>query len=160
MNVRATLSWLLVGALAASLAVNFGLLGLGTGDARQGAPAAQGAGSHSVPSFHLSPDASGDRCPTLERLELTEAQRADIRRCTLSSLSTRTGLAIEIDAAAAQLDEVLASEAIDNQRALELADRISELRGQQYRAWIGSILVVREVLTPEQLRLLHELESR
>ena len=73
-------------------------------------------------------------------------------------MDLRTDLAIEIEEASATLDELLSQDELSAERVLDLADRISDLRSKQYKAWINSILVIREVLTPEQLRTLHELE--
>jgi len=162
MSVRSLLQpgllpWLLLGALLASVSVNVAQLVRGTEDT--GTPSRATSRDPGTLHLHLSAGASDEQCPTLQRLALTSEQRTRIRSCSLTSLDLRTDLAIEIATASQQLDGLLANEAMDNQRALELADRISSLRTKQYKAWISSILVVREVLTNEQLRLLHELES-
>ena len=154
--------WLLLGALLASVFVNvvqYSARDAGPNGASPSSTQLRNPDPGTIQSFHLTPGSSDEHCPTLDRLALTQEQRDRIRSCSLTSLDVRTDLAIEIAAASEQLDGLLQKDAIDSTHALELADRISGLRAQQYRAWIGSILVVREVLTSEQLRLLHELES-
>jgi len=124
--------WILAGALLTSAYAN--AVFYQRGRTPVGRSHASGAsGPDSVSPFHLMPGAVDEHCPTLEFLGLTQDQRTRIRKCSLANL--------------------------DNVQVLEAADRISELRSKQYRAWIGSILVVREVLTPEQLRALHRLEA-
>lgn len=156
MSIRNLAPWLLAGALLASAYANMSMY------RAQGAPLAplaSGTLDDSIAAFHLDPDAADGHCPTLDLLELSEDQRDSIRRCSLTSLDLRTDLAIEISAASAELEQGLSGGDTDGERILELADHISELRSRQYRAWIGSILVVREVLSPEQLQRLHELET-
>ena len=159
MSTRSLWPWLLAGALFASAYANLSMYRSLNASKREQAPAAiQDPGS--VPSFHLAPDSSGERCPTLDRLGLTEEQRNQIRKCSLTSLDLRTDLAIEINRATTEIQELLSKEAVEGGRILELSDHVSSLRSRQYRAWIGSILVVRDVLTPEQLKLLHNIEFK
>ncbi len=150
--------WLVLGALLASAYGNFVMYRGQTAPVNAQAPAL-GPNQGLIPAFHLVPGSSDERCPTLDQLDLTTEQRDKIRKCSLTSLDLRTDLAIEIVNATAELQGLLSNESIDNAHALELADHVSELRSQQYKAWIGSILVVRDVLTPEQLQLIHTLES-
>lgn len=158
MRLRSLWPWLLGGALLASSIANVSMYQGGKALAG-GAVGARAQDPARTPSFHLAPGSNGEHCPTLELLGLTEEQSNQIRKCSLSSLDVRTGLAVEIEGASTELKEFLAMDNIEGERILELADRISSLRSRQYRSWIGSILVVRDVLTPEQLRLLHQLES-
>ena len=158
MSLRSLWPWVLAGALLASGSANLSMYRSLNAPVGEQAPSAdQDPGT--IPSFHLAPSGSGEHCPTLDLLELTEEQRNQIRKCSLTSLDLRTDLAIEIDGASAELEELLSTTPMEGDRILELADRISSLRSRQYKAWIGSILVVRDVLTSEQLQLLHKLES-
>jgi hypothetical protein len=158
MSLRSLGPWLLGGALLASAYANFSMyrgLKPAAGESVPSAILDPGA----ISSFHLAPGAGDEECPTLDLLELTAEQRDRIQKCSLSSLDLRTDLAIEIQTASSELEELLSKDILQGTRILELADRISSLRSKQYKAWIGSILVVRDVLTPEQLTLLHQLES-
>jgi Spy/CpxP family protein refolding chaperone len=164
MGVRSLWPWLLAGALIASTTANIAMYREhGKPPRVPTSPAGPGTGPAFdpgvIPSHHLAPGASDEHCPTLDRLGLTRPQRDQIRKCSLTSLDVRTDLAIEVQTAAEELHGLLAENAIDGERVLELADHISELRSKQYRAWIGSILVVHDVLSPEQLELLRKLES-
>lgn len=161
MPIRALLPWLLSGALIASVYANVSFL-----RASEPAPALSvpspdlGAapGPKTTPLFHLAPNAVDAHCPIVDRLELTADQRDEIQRCSLSSLKLRTDLALEISEASAELDKLMSAEDVDGKRVLALANEISGLRGRQYKAWIGSILVIRDVLTPEQLQRLHSID--
>ena len=66
----------------------------------------------------------------------------------------RVGLAREADVATEKLEQVLALEPPNETRALELADHIGDLRAQQFKRFVRSILVVRRTLTPQQIRIL------
>lgn len=158
MGTRSLWHWLLVGALLSSAYANIGMYRRLSPPTNFQAPSVL-LDPGAIPSFHLAPGSSGEHCPTLDLLELTSEQRKQIQECSLTSLDLRTDLAIEINAASTELDDLLSKNAIDGPRILELADLITSLRSQQYKAWIASILVVRDVLTPEQLQLLHKLES-
>ena len=158
MGGRSLFPWLVLGALLASAYGNIVMYRGQQAPVNAQAPASS-SNEGLIPAFHLIPGSSDDRCPTLDQLELTTEQRDKIRQCSLMSLDVRTDLAIEIASATAELQGLLSNESIDNAHALELADHVSVLRSQQYKAWIGSILVVRDVLTPEQLQLIHTLES-
>ena len=158
MGGRSLFPWLVLGALLASAYGNIVMYRGQQAPVNAQAPSAS-PGEGLIPAFHLIPGSPDERCPTLDQLELSTAQRDKIRQCSLMSLDVRTDLAIEIASATADLQGLLSNESIDNAHALELADHVSELRSQQYKAWIGSILVVRDVLTPEQLQLIHTLES-
>ena len=158
MRIRSLLPWLLAGALLSSVYANISMYRDKRAPTSGPAPSVA-VGSGTVPSFHLEPGSSDAHCPTLDRLGLTEQQRDRIRRCSLTSLKLRTDLAIEIGSASARLDQLMSAEAVEAARILEVADRVSGLRARQYKAWIGSILVIRDVLTPEQVKQLHRLES-
>ena len=158
MRLRSLLPWLLAGALLPSVFANISLYRDRGGPASAHKSSAA-VGSGGVSAAHLDPGSSNAHCPTLDRLGLTEKQRDRIQRCSLTSLKVRTDLAVEIHSASAELDALMSADAVDGARILELADRVSGLRARQYKAWIGSILVIRDVLTPEQLKQLHRLES-
>ncbi len=72
----------------------------------------------------------------------------------------RIGLAREADRVAEQLEDALSSDALDEARALELAERIGDLRTQQFKRFVRSIIVVRRTLTPDQVRALTTTNKR
>ncbi len=156
MMMRSLGPWILFGALLASSYANLSWYRGQKAEHEIKAPASQ---TDSVRSFHLAPGNSGNPCPTLELLELSEEQRKQIRSCSLTSLELRTRLAREIDESSAQLQELLSQYPADKQEVLQLADRISAMRSKQFKSWVGSILVVRDVLTPEQTKRLRSLDS-
>lgn len=154
MKLRALLPWLVFGGLLASSYTNIVLLGV-----RDSAtPPTHTPHRDSNQSIHRTRGSVADKCPTLEILGLDREQRDQIRKSSLSSLDVRIDLAIEIEESTAILDGLLSQGEVSATRVLDLADRISDLRSKQYRTWINSILAIREALTPEQLRTLHELE--
>lgn len=159
MNARTLLPWLLGGALLASVFVNqmmYARFGQEPGVSGPPVPS-RTAGLLAV---HPAVGSTQERCPTLDRLRLTDEQRDVIRKCTLTSLGHRTDMALEIEQASTELDRLLAEATIDPAEVLRIAGGIADLRSRQYKAWIGSILVVRDVLTPEQLKLLREGQDR
>lgn len=159
MNLRSLWPWLFSGVLLASAFANFSMYQKIAGTAGEKSSLVN-LGASATSAHHLGSGSLGEHCPTLDLLGLTDDQRRRIRKCSLTSLDARTDLAIEINNASAELDDLLSKDAMEvGARVLALADHISSLRSEQYKAWIGSILVIREVLTPEQLQLLHELES-
>ena len=159
MNFRSLWPWLLTGALLASAFANLSMYREIAGTVGEKSSLAS-LDTSATSAHHFASGSLGEHCPTLDLLGLTDEQRRRIRTCSLTSLDARTDLAIEINNASAELDDLLSQDAMEGgARILALADRISSLRSEQYKALIGSILVIREVLTPEQLQLLHELES-
>lgn len=66
----------------------------------------------------------------------------------------RVGLAREADRVAKELEHALSSDSPDETRALELAEYIGDLRAQQFKRFVRSIIVVRRTLTPDQIRVL------
>lgn len=159
MNLRALIPWLLAGALIASVFVNLVSYSQ-LSDLRSVAEMPVPPRTEERLNVHFASGANQGRCPTLDRLGLSEEQRDLIRKCTLTSLSRRTEMALEVEQVAANLDRLLAGDSFDPAEVLRLAERITELRSRQYKAWIGSILVVRDALTPEQLKLLRDGEAR
>lgn len=159
MTLRALIPWSLAGALIASVFVNQTLYSR-LSDLRNGNGSPVPPRTEEHLDVHFASGSTQERCPTLDRLELTAEQRDLIRKCTLTSLNHRTEIALEVEQVAANLDRLLAGDSLDAAEVLRIADRIVELRSRQYKAWIGSILVVRDVLTPEQLRLLRDGKTR
>ncbi len=159
MAVRSLWTWLLLGALLASSYANFALYRK-QDESRPSKATIESWDADVVRSHHLSPGSNDENCPTLDLLNLSQEQRDRIRRCSLTSLDLRTDLAIKIEDASQELHALLSTYPADPERVLEVADRVSSLRSEQYHAWIGSILVVRDVLTPDQLKRLQDLEAK
>ena len=66
----------------------------------------------------------------------------------------RVGLAREADQVTKELEHALSSNSPDETYALELAERIGDLRAQQFTRFVRSIIVVRRTLTPDQVQIL------
>ena len=66
----------------------------------------------------------------------------------------RIVLAREAEKIVKQLETCLSSHPPKREQALALADKISDLRAQQYKQLISSIVNVRQALTKEQLHAL------
>ena len=66
----------------------------------------------------------------------------------------RIDLARAADQTVDELEQVLSLDIPDEERALELADRVGRLRARQFKTLVRSILVVRQTLTPKQMRTL------
>ena len=66
----------------------------------------------------------------------------------------RTILAREAEKLVRQLEQVLSSHPPEKEQALALASKISDLRAQQFKQLVTSIVDVRQALTKEQLHVL------
>ncbi|MFY9343684.1 MAG: hypothetical protein WAT39_14415 [Planctomycetota bacterium] len=159
MNWRNLLPWVLAGALLASLFANQAMFFRLRAEARSPALPTT-SHTDALLAAHVAPQAAGERCPTMARLGLTAEQRERIRKCTLTSLDDRAGLALQIEEAAAELDRLLAEVTVDAAEVLRAANLVTDLRSKQFMAWVGAILVVRDVLTPEQLESLRARKPR
>lgn len=63
-------------------------------------------------------------------------------------------LAREAEQKLATLEAAFQERPIDQAKVYRLADEVGELRAQLLKSRVHSILLIRETLTPEQLRLL------
>ena len=90
-------------------------------------------------------------------LTLRPGQRERLARCCKSTYRVQADLRKEIDERMNALRAELRKHPLDSKRALDLAAKVSELRGQFLRNRVESIVVVRETLTPKQaLQLLKQ----
>lgn len=136
MNTMLT-TYLLAGALAASLAWNFCM------------------NPKAPPSDCTSCSATGGDCSAaIAELDLSDEQRAALARWN-TTLCRQSG---ETQARASKLAQELytrlADAELDAAKALALADEVGRLRAQALRECIDSLIEVRRVLTPAQLEQL------
>lgn len=132
---RLLLGWLLAGIFVASLGLN---VLHWSGEWRASDPPVQ-----PVP-----------RCIDLERLELTPDQEAAVTRCGRSfgeeDIELRKTLALRT----AELESALAREELDEAGLRSLADEVSDLRSQLLKKRVESVIEVRTILSPCQMRQL------
>jgi Spy/CpxP family protein refolding chaperone len=126
------LSWLLGGALVASLAWNAAL----ASTRPAAAPAPAGAASEcAIDSAALG--VSDDQARLLEGICAADCGRAD-------------ELAAQADARHAELERLLASPELEPAAARALAREVGDLRARSVEACVEAVLRVREILTAEQ----------
>jgi len=87
-------------------------------------------------------------------LGLTPAQVERIAECSSGCCDLGADLQASIRAAVQSLESALASEPVDKDRARALAAELGRLRADAIRNCVESILLVRDVLEPEQLEAL------
>jgi Spy/CpxP family protein refolding chaperone len=128
-----TVSWFLVGALCASLALNVVL----------GRAAAHGSTAAEPPAL-----------PSM--LDLSPQQVQRLLACREDCCDERESLQQAIRDVETQLHSALSVADVDVARARDLAARLGELRARCLQTGVETILQVREVLTPQQIEQLIE----
>lgn len=93
-------------------------------------------------------------CPSLDELKLTSTQRAQLSGCCGKCGTWRNQLQQKTDALIAELERQLNATSFNKERIYQLADEIGELRAQELKSRVHSIVQVRETLTPSQLERL------
>ena len=131
MNIK-LLATFLFGALIASIALNVVLYG------KQEAPSAQ----------TLPPE-------PFRELDLSPAQIGVLNRCGTLCCEAAEELSAQTEMVANELKEALASEELDHELVKSLAAELSELRQQEVDNNIATLLEVRNVLEPKQVRTLY-----
>ncbi|HTF91021.1 MAG TPA: hypothetical protein VK843_21580 [Planctomycetota bacterium] len=133
---NSTTTWLLAGALAASLAWN--------------------AKPWILPNAQVAP-VPATTClaePDLSGLELSPDQQRALESWRANSCGPGCLMQSEAEAGLAQLHAALRDPSATAESLHELATKINDLRAQSLEVCIDSILEVRRVLTPEQLERL------
>jgi Spy/CpxP family protein refolding chaperone len=115
----------------------------GLGGPPEFAPGPPGGPPHGPPPWEIGPR-------ELERLSLTDAQRAGIER--LCDEEQRALIRIDADARLAELDlgEAMRGDGADAASVESLARKLADLRGQELVAHVRRCLGVRRLLTAEQ----------
>lgn len=131
---KTIVSWLLAGALAASLSWNWRQL-----EARTIAAVDCATGSCSLEGFELAPE-----------------QRAALEELCDRSCGESDRLEREADELQRELLAGLTKPEVDAEASRRLADEVSDLRRRSLRSCIEGILEVREVLTAEQVATMLE----
>lgn len=131
MNAMTT-SWLLAGALAASLAWNVKCL----------------------TRTDAAPAAACVTAPDWDQLDLNAEQRAALAGWSESACGASCELDASADAKLAELTDALADPKVRPERLRELAEEVNRARAQSLDACVNSIIEVRRVLTPAQVEKL------
>lgn len=137
MNATTT-SWLLAGALAASLAWNVKWM----------------TRTDSAPLPPANPDAACAAAPDWDQLDLNAAQRAALAGWSASACGVSCELDVSADAKLAELMDALSDPKVQSARLRELGQEVNRARAQSLDACVSSIIEVRRVLTPEQVEKL------
>lgn len=136
--MKSLVTWLLGGALAASLTWNRALL-----------ERAEAAGvATCAPSACTEPGAG---CGDPAALELVPEQRRELAALCERSCRASDRLDAEADALQRELLARLGESEIDAAAARELVGRVADLRRRALESCVEGVLSVREVLTPEQV---------
>jgi hypothetical protein len=93
-------------------------------------------------------------CPLVESVELTISQKQKFADCCPEYAQRRVQFAKEMDALVAKLEQELGAENPDVERIGQLADEIGRAQAAQLKCRANNILLVRETLTPDQLKRL------
>jgi Spy/CpxP family protein refolding chaperone len=95
--------------------------------------------------------AAGRGSPTLAQLGLTEQQVRDAQACCRGCCGERNALDGEIAAKEAELTGLLAAEPLDRAAVEACAQQLGALHARAVENSVQAILLVRGVLTPDQL---------
>jgi len=93
-------------------------------------------------------------CPLVETVKLTATQKQEIAVCCPTYAQQRAQLDERITVLLAKLERELATSNPDTARLYELADQIGELRAEELKSRVNTIVLVRKTLTPSQLERL------
>ena len=139
-------TWLLGGALAASLTWNFDLY-------RRSTATAGGNGASGGAASAMSCD--GTSCSLAGGdLGLDPELQAQLSQLCATSCGESDRLERQANELQAQLLEGLSAATVDEAATAKLVDQVSELRRRSLASCVAGILGVRKVLAPEQVRAL------
>jgi Spy/CpxP family protein refolding chaperone len=128
------ITWLLGGALAASLAWNL-------------RPARVAATPETCGNCAVS---AGDCSAALAALDLAPEQRLELAQCGTDACRQSAQGDARASELASELFALLGQREVDPARARALAEEVGRLRAKALRDCVDSMLEVRRVLTPEQ----------
>lgn len=100
----------------------------------------------------------GLRAPNipLDTLELNQTQRNALGRLSVEKAEAANDLRHRIVSKTRALQEALGQESIDSVLVAALAEDLRQLRREEVDQQLGTLLAVRELLTPFQTRLLYQ----
>lgn len=128
-------TWLLAGALAASLVWNF--------RPARGEAAIEGCGTCLT--------GAGNCSAAIDALDLSPEQRSQLSWCSATTCKQSSQSESRANELAAQLFDMLGQPEVDAARVRELAQEVGQLRGRALSECVDSMLEVRRVLRPEQV---------
>lgn len=92
----------------------------------------------------------------LEDLELNQVQMNALARFSTEKAAAAADLRQRIGARTRELQEALQADPMAEDRVKELAEELRQLRREEVDQQVGTLLAVRELLTPYQTRLLYQ----
>lgn len=96
----------------------------------------------------------GQQAPTLAQIGLSADQIQEARSCCAGCCSERVQLDVDVAAKEAELQRLLAAEPLDREAVASVAKELGALHARAVENSVQAILLVRDVLTPEQLEAL------
>ncbi len=92
----------------------------------------------------------------VQKLELTEAQIKKLRDADFSSREKRLELKAQLGRLDLQMEKAFSAETVDQKTVLELAEKISDVRGRLFTQKIESRLTMGEILSADQMNKLKQ----
>ena len=106
-------------------------------------------------SEELGPGLRSPEVP-LEDLELNQVQMNALSRLSAEKAGDAADLRQRIGERTRDLQEALQGDPMDEDRVKALAEELRQLRREEVDQQVGTLLAVRELLTPYQTRLLYQ----
>ena len=103
---------------------------------------------------HMSPLGIWRNPKMVRQLGLTDEQVAGLREADFAHREKRLKLKSELDALHLDMEKLFSADAVDEANVLQLAQKISDLKGKLFVQRIESRLAVAKLLTVEQLKKL------
>ena len=92
----------------------------------------------------------------VQKLELTEAQIKRLRDADFTSREKRLELKAQLDRLDLQMEKAFSADTVDQKTVLELAGKISDVRGRLFTHRIESRLVMGKILNADQMNKLKQ----
>jgi Spy/CpxP family protein refolding chaperone len=99
--------------------------------------------------------AAGPMMPMLEGLDLTAEQQAKLADIQERQARQAIGIGADLRLAAMDLQKLVRAEAPDREKINAQIDKMAQLRVQMQKSRIATLLEVRSLLTPDQLKKWH-----
>jgi Spy/CpxP family protein refolding chaperone len=90
----------------------------------------------------------------IQNLELTEAQVKELRDADFSYREKRLAIKAELDSLRLQMEKALSHEVVDDKSALQLAEKIADLKGKLFVQRVESRLALGKILSTDQIKKL------
>jgi len=97
---------------------------------------------------------------SFQGLQLSDAQREQVRQITLEARKGARRRQAEIDVLHLDIQDLIAAPALDEAALSAKVQQLGELQLASVRAEVDSRVAMRKILTPEQIEKMSELRSR